>query len=55
VESLSGLILSVLMIAGFLLVGGGIHMLLKRRDRTKGILMIVCGFVMWGNVAISTI
>jgi LPXTG-motif cell wall-anchored protein len=52
---MSGLVLSVLMIAGFLLVGGGIYMLTKRRDRTKSILMIVCGLVMWGNVAILTV
>ena len=52
-DGVTGLILSLLMIAGFVLVGGGIHMLAKRRDRTKGVLMIVCGLVMWGNVAVT--
>lgn len=49
------LLLSVLMIAGFLLVIGGAIMIARQRDRTKAILMIVCGFVMWGNVAIMVL
>jgi hypothetical protein len=54
-DGISGLILSVLMIAGFALAAGGVTMLAKRRDRTKGILMIVCALVLWGNVAIMTL
>lgn len=54
-ESAAGLLMSLLMIAGFVLVGGGIHVLTKRGDRTKGVLMIVAGLVMWGNVAILTL
>ena len=48
-------LLSFLMLAGFVLVGGGIYVLTKRGDRTKGILMMVCGAVLWGNVAIMTL
>ncbi len=51
----SATLLSILMLAGFILVGGGIYTLVKRRDRTKGSLMIVAGLVMWGNVAIMTL
>ncbi len=49
------LILSLLMLAGFLLFAGGVYTLTKRRDRTRGLLMIVAGLVMWGNVAIVTL
>jgi hypothetical protein len=49
------LLLSMLMIAGFILCGGGIYRLAKLNDRTRGILMIVAGLVMWGNVAIITL
>ena len=52
---MNGLVLSVLMLAGFFLVGGGSYMIARRRDRTKGLLMIVCGVIMWGNVAIMTL
>ncbi|HEY0114616.1 MAG TPA: hypothetical protein VGB54_02740 [Allosphingosinicella sp.] len=51
----SSLLLSLLMLAGFILAGGGIYTLVKRGDRTRGILMIVAGLVMWGNVAIMTL
>lgn len=52
---LSNLILAVLMIAGFVLAAGGVYVLTKRGDRTKAVLMIVAGAVMWGNVAIMTL
>lgn len=51
----SSLLLSLLMLAGFILVGGGAYTLIKRGDRTKSVLMIVAGLVMWGNVAIMTL
>ena len=51
----SSTLLAMLMIAGFILTGGGIYMLVKRGDRFRAILMIVAGLVMWGNVAIMTI
>lgn len=48
-------ILSILMLAGALLTGGGIYTIVKRRDRKRGTLMIVAGLVMFANVAISAI
>jgi hypothetical protein len=52
---LSSVILAILMIAGFVLAGGGVYVLAKRGDRTKAALMIVAALVMWGNVAIMTL
>jgi hypothetical protein len=48
------LLLSLLMLAGFALTGGGIYTLVKAKDRTRGVLMIVAALVMFGNVAIMT-
>ncbi|ATI83133.1 hypothetical protein [Sphingobium yanoikuyae] len=52
---MAGMILSILMLAGILLTGGGIYAIVKRGDRKRGALMIVAGLVMFGNVAISAI
>lgn len=52
---MAGTILSILMLAGALLTGGGIYTIIKRRDRKRGALMIVAGLVMFVNVAISAI
>ncbi|PZU60127.1 MAG: hypothetical protein DI547_03570 [Sphingobium sp.] len=49
---MSGTILSLLMLAGIALTGGGLWLLGKRRDRTRALLMIAAGLVMFGNVAI---
>jgi hypothetical protein len=54
-DNVSGLLLSVLMLAGFLLTGGGLYRWARLADRKRGLLMIVAGLVMWGNVAILTI
>jgi hypothetical protein len=51
----ASLLLSMLMLAGFILTGGGIYRIARLGDRKRGILMIVAGLVMWGNVAIMTI
>ena len=48
----AALTLSLLMLAGVLLTAGGIVMLVRRRDRMRGLLMLVAGVVMFGNVAI---
>ena len=50
-----GTILSILMLAGLLLTGGGIYAIAKKRDRKRGTLMIIAGLVMFANVAISAI
>lgn len=50
----AALTLSMLMLAGFLLGGGGVWMLLKKGDTKRGWLMIVAAMVMFANVAIWT-
>lgn len=52
---MAGTILSILMLAGVLLTGGGIHAIVRRGDRKRGGLMIVAGLVMFANVAITAI
>lgn len=52
---MAGTILSILMLAGIALTGGGVYAIVKRRDRKRGTLMIVAGLVMFANVAISAI
>lgn len=52
---MSDIILSILMLAGILLTAGGIYMIVRTRDRKRGVLMIVAGLVMFGNVAITAI
>lgn len=52
---MAGTILSILMLAGVLLTGGGVYTIVKKGDRKRGALMIVAGLVMFGNVAISAI
>lgn len=46
---LAALTLSILMLAAFALTAGGVFLILKRRDRRKGALMIVAALVMLGN------
>ena len=48
----SATFLSILMVAAFLLTLGGIHLLVKRKDRKKGILMLAAAAVALGNVLI---
>ena len=52
---MAGMILSILMLASILLTAGGIYAIVKRRDRKRGVLMIIAGLVCFGNVAISAI
>ncbi|MCB2013360.1 MAG: hypothetical protein R3E11_00365 [Sphingobium sp.] len=53
VTSMSATILSILMLAGLLLGGGGLYLIARRPDlRKQGWLMIVAAIVMFGNVAI---
>ncbi len=49
---MNGTILSILMLAGIGLTIGGIHLIVKRRERKQGWLMIVAAVVMFANVAI---
>lgn len=52
---MGALILSILMLAGLLLLAGGLVMLMKYRRTKQGWLMIVAALVMFGNVVISAI
>ena len=47
-------LLSIMVLAAFALVGGGLYLLLKRRETKKGALMLVCALVLLGNVVIWT-
>jgi hypothetical protein len=51
----SGLVatlMSIAMIAAFLLAAGGVWMLVKGRDRKRGLLMLLAALVTLGNVLI---
>ena len=49
---LGSALLSILMIAAFLLALGGGWMLARGNDRRKGVLMLVAAAVMLGNVLV---
>lgn len=49
---MAGTILSILMLAGIALLGGGLHLVIRRRDRKRGALMLVAAVVIFANVAI---
>jgi hypothetical protein len=51
----AAIVLSVLMLAGLLLGGGGIWMMVSKRDHKRGWLMIIAATVMFANVAIWTL
>ena len=48
----SSLLLSILMIAAFLLAAGGLHLIVRRKERGKGVLMLVAAAVAFGDVLI---
>lgn len=45
-------IISILMLGALALLAGGVHLLIRKRDRKRGLLMLVASAVMFGNVAI---
>ena len=51
--ALNPIMLSIAVLAMFALVWGGVKTV--RTDRTKGILMLVCALVIFGNLLIWTI
>jgi hypothetical protein len=53
--AMAGTILSILMLAGAALTGGGVYAIVKKGERKRGALMIAAGIVMFANVAIATI
>lgn len=54
-SGLASTLMSILMIAAFLLGAGGMWMIVKRGDLKKGVLMLVAALVMLGNVLVWTI
>lgn len=48
-------LLSVLVLAAFALIAGALYLLIKRKERKQGILMLVAAAVMFGNVLIWTV
>lgn len=54
-SGLGATFLSILMIAAFALAAGGIHLLVRRKDRKKGMLMLAAAAVALGNVLVWTL
>jgi high-affinity Fe2+/Pb2+ permease len=54
-DKFSELALTVAMIAGFLLLAGGVKLLFDRQTRGRGILMIIAALVLVMNVMIWTV
>jgi hypothetical protein len=54
-QGIGAALLSVTMIAAFLLGGAGLWLIAKRGQTKKGILMLIAAFVLTGNVLIWTL
>jgi len=54
-DKFSELVSTIAMIAGFLLLGGGVKLAVGRQTRTRGVLMIVAALVIVMNVMIWTV
>lgn len=52
---LPSIALSIAMLAIGALIWGGFWMALKRGQKQKGVLMVICAFVLLGNVLIWTV
>ena len=52
---LAATLLSIAVIAAFVLAGGGLWLLVKGRDRTRALLMLVMALVLVGNVLVWTL
>jgi hypothetical protein len=53
--SFASSLLSIAVLAAFLLAGGGIYLIATGRARTQGVLMLVMTAVLIGNVLIWTV
>lgn len=49
---MSDLILSIIMLAGLMLLAGSLWMIFRRKDYKRGLLMLVAALVMFANVAV---
>ena len=54
-SSLFSVALSVAVLAAFALAIGGIYLLVKRKERKQGLLMLLCALVFFVNVLIWTL
>lgn len=54
-NGLAATFLSILMIAAFALAAGGTHLLIRRNDRRKGMLMLLAAGVAFANVLVWTV
>ena len=54
-SSLGATLLSIAMLAAFLLAGGGVWTIAKRGERKQGLLMLLAALVLLGNVLIWTV
>lgn len=52
---MSGTILSIFMLAGIFLTGGGLYLAIARKEAKRGGLMLLAALVMFANVAIWVI
>ncbi|HYE29139.1 MAG TPA: hypothetical protein VEA61_13045 [Allosphingosinicella sp.] len=52
---LGATLLSIAVLAAFALTGGGLYLLVKRRERKQGLLMLVAAMVLFGNVLVWTL
>ena len=52
---LAATLLSIAVLAAFALVGGGLWLLVKQRNRKQGWLMLLAALVLAGNVLIWTL
>jgi high-affinity Fe2+/Pb2+ permease len=51
----SSIVMAIAMAAAFLLLAGGVKLVLARQTRTRGVLMIVAALVIVTNVMIWTV
>ena len=54
-ENYSSFAMAIAMVAAFLLLAGGVKLLLERQTRLRGVLMIVAALVLVTNVMIWTV
>ena len=54
-ENYSSVAMAIAMVAAFLLIAGGVKLMLARQTRGRGVLMIVAALVLVMNVMIWTV
>ena len=54
-SALASTLLSIAVLAAFVLAGGGIYLVAKRINRVQGVLMLIMAAVLIGNVLVWTV